>query len=130
MPEFRSSGQFEKYLLDLCAAGFGKRLGGTAYCKAAFLQVADGGGIVLGGAGVKGARVEDAQKLGQGQGRDSAAPECLSEPVGDLRFAVPQQASDRTGNLAVPEDGLRHDGGVGENLLPMRHERIAVGGIA
>ena len=38
MPEFRYSGQFEKYLLDLCAAGFGKRLGGTACCKAAFLE--------------------------------------------------------------------------------------------
>jgi hypothetical protein len=45
--EFRYPGQFEKYLLDLCA-GFGKRLGGTACCKAAFLEDADGGGIVLG----------------------------------------------------------------------------------
>jgi hypothetical protein len=26
MPEFRSSGQFEKYLLDLCATGFDKSL--------------------------------------------------------------------------------------------------------
>jgi hypothetical protein len=109
MPEFRYSGQFEKYLLDLCAAGFGKRLGGTACCKAAFLEDANGGGIVLGRAGVKGARVEDAQKLGQGQGRDSVAPECLSEPVGDLRLAVQQEASDRTGDLAVPEDGLMLD---------------------
>ena len=130
MTEFRSSGEFEKYLVDLCAAGFGKRLAGTAYCKAAFLQNADRGDIVLGGAGVKGTRVADAQKLGQGQGRDSSAPECLSEPVGNLRFAVPQEASDRTRNLAVPEDGLIHAGGVGENSLPMRHERIAVGGIA
>jgi hypothetical protein len=31
----------------------------------------------------------------------------------------------RTGDLAVPEDELLRDGGVGENSLPMRHERIA-----
>ena len=128
--EFLSSGQFEKYLLDLRAAGFGKSLGGTACCKAAFLQDADGGDIVLGDTSVKGPGFEYAQKLGQGQGRDSVPPECISEPIGALRFAVPQEAPDRTGNLAVPEDGLRCDGGVGENSFPMRHERIAVGGIA
>ena len=33
--------------------GLWQKLGGTAYCKAAFLQDVGGGGIVLGGSGVK-----------------------------------------------------------------------------
>jgi hypothetical protein len=36
MPEFRSSGQFKKYLLDLCATGFGKSLAEPRIAKPHF----------------------------------------------------------------------------------------------
>lgn len=104
---YRVSGsQLEKHLVDLCIPRLGKRLGEAAHFKTTLLQNANGSDIVAGDAGVERAFVHNTEKLPQRLCSDSTSPEFLPNPICDLGLAVPQEASQTAGDVALPEDGL------------------------
>jgi hypothetical protein len=128
---YRVSGsQLEKHLVDLCIPRIGKRPGEAAHFKTTLLQNTNGSDIIAGDAGVERAVIHNTEKLPQRLCSDSTSPEFLPNPICDLGFTVPQEASHTAGDVALPEDDLLDYGGVREDSGPMLEERVTVGGSA
>ena len=100
---------------------------GLEECEPAFLQDADGGGVVFRDAGVERTGLFQKNESRNGFGGDATVPKGAIDPIADFALPFGEPAANVADYLTVEDDGLFQAGVVGEEFRPVLGElgRIA-----